>query len=152
MHQRFTSDTLPDTIVQEVGIQHDAAQSAAKTRHPCQHRACKIGDSRTKLLNVVDAALTEAIQDHQIVWLRLRLGTPLSYAVQCASFASSTIETCLAHVPDDPRALYDLANILFQQGELISRKRHAVKSDNALVAHLDGKEARGLLRVSYEYG
>jgi 16S rRNA C1402 N4-methylase RsmH len=55
-------------------------------------------------------------------------------------------EYCLAHVADDPWALCDLADVLFQQGEADLAKRHAAKS-YAQVAQSDSKKCQDLLEL-----
>jgi len=99
-------------------------------------------------LKVVDDALAEGIRHGRITWIRLLS----SHAwILCHSRgdlfrARYYSEQCLAHIPDDPWALYHLADVLFQQGETELAKRQAAKS-YGLAMQSETKEARRLVEL-----
>src|SRR5438045_995617 len=107
----------------------------------------KSGDYQQALI-VLDEALAQSIQEHRLVWIRLLTGHAVIICNLSGDFsrAKRYCEQCLAYVPDDPWVLYDLANVLCQQGETDLARRHATKSYD-LVVNSEAKEAKGLVEL-----
>jgi Tfp pilus assembly protein PilF len=101
-----------------------------------------------KALKVLDDALAEAVNQNNPHWVRI-----LSHhaAAICdymgnLDLAASYYKLSLAHAPDNPMALYGLADVLFKQGETQDARQYALRCYVSSV-RLGGRESRAFAEL-----
>jgi Tfp pilus assembly protein PilF len=107
----------------------------------------KLGEYK-RALKLLDDSIAEAIKENRSSWIR----TLSHHAAVIASSAGDLrlvkhyYEQSLAHNPENPRALYGLANVSLEQGETEQAKRYATKCYEA-IRQSDDEIDRGLLEL-----
>jgi Tfp pilus assembly protein PilF len=101
-----------------------------------------------KALKVLDDALGEAVNRNKPRWVRI-----LSHhaAAICdykgdLDLAAGYYNLSLAHAPDNPIALYGLADVLFQQGKMQDARQYALRCHVSSI-RLGGRESRAFAEI-----
>ena len=100
-------------------------------------------------LKMLDESIEEAVRENQTRWI-----TTLSHhAAVIADFSGNQelvkhyYEQSLAHDCNNPRALYGLATIAREQGELKTAREYAARCQKAIVAADDEVVKKGLIEL-----
>ena len=98
-------------------------------------------------LKLVDESISEAIRDQQISWIRILChhAAVISYHLGNQQLVKHYYEQSLTSDPENPQALYGLANVAQEQGELEIAKQYAARCHRAIVQGNDEMMKRGLL-------
>jgi tetratricopeptide (TPR) repeat protein len=102
-----------------------------------------------KALKLLDESITEAIRENQVSWVR----TLSHHAAVISKFAGNLqlvkhyYEQSLAFNPDNPRALYGLAEVAREQGETEIARQYAVRCHKAIEESEDETVKQALLEL-----
>lgn len=108
----------------------------------------KAGEHK-RALEVLDGAIEELVKEGETP----SIVTLCHHATILASLASDTSRVkhyygqSLASAPDNPRALYGLADVALKQGETEVARQYAIRCHAALLQSEDGVIKQGLLEL-----
>jgi hypothetical protein len=111
-------------------------------------RLSKTGEHE-KALEILDSAIGEAIKEGQTssIVTMCHHAAILAGATEDISRVKHYYQQSLASDPDNPMALYGLADVALEQGETEIAKRYAIRCHAALIQSEDGVIKQGLLEL-----
>ena len=105
-----------------------------------------VAGEHEKALKLLDDSIVVAAAEGRKSWVRTlsHHAAVLASSVANLGLVKHYYEQSLAHNPGNPRALYGLANVLLEQGEIELARNHAAKCHEAILQSEDEID-RGLL-------
>lgn len=107
----------------------------------------RLGENQ-KALKLLDDSIAQAMRENRSRWVQVlsRHAAVISDQMGDLGLARNYREQCLACDPDDPLALYTLADVLSRQGHPDLAKDYAVKSYQ-LAANSEEEDDRALIEL-----
>lgn len=128
-------------------MEDETKQPWHKYRDAITESATLLGQDGRKALSLVDESIAQAIRENEPSWVRTLChhAAIISKFLRDQQLVERYYKQSLAFVPENPAALYGLAEVAQERGELATARQYAARCYKAIVQGADEMMKQGLL-------